>query len=84
MQMLPINKALHRQSLLRINILIAALVFVVSFFLMITGDYATLQERHAADKIYNLLILGSVLYMVGIWMFCVFSKPLWFPQKEKK
>ena len=83
MQILPENKALIRQRLLRLNILVAACVFIVSFVLMISGDYATLQEREAADGIYNLLIIGSVLYMVGTWMFCVFSKPFWYPQKGR-
>ena len=84
MQMLSTDKAIRRRRLLRFNILAASLVFVISFVLMITGEYTTLQERQAADSVYNLLIVGSVLYMAVTWMFCVFSKPFWFPQASKK
>jgi len=84
MQMLPANKAIRRRRILRFNILLASLVFVAAFVLTITGEYATLQERQAADTVYNFLMVGSVLYMAGTWILCVFSKPFWFPQSNKK
>lgn len=83
MKMLPIDKAMLRRRLLRMNILIASLVFLTSFVLTITGEYSTLQERQAADNIYNTLMVGSLLYMAGTWLFCVFSKPFWFPVSKK-
>ena len=83
MKILPTDKAMLRRRILRLNILLAGLVFLVSFVLTITGEYSTLQERQAADNIYNVLMIGSLLYMAGTWLFCVFSKPFWFPLKRE-
>ena len=84
MQMLDESKAIRRRRLLRLNILVAILVLALSFLLTITSTYTTLQERQAAETIYNLVMVGSVLYMVGTWMFCTLTKPFWFPQSNKK
>lgn len=84
MKILTSDMAIRRRRLLRVNILIAALVFVVSVILTITGEYSTLQERQAADQVYNALSIGSLLYMAFVWLFCAFSKPFWFPEKSTK
>ena len=43
--------------------------------MIITGEYSTLQERKSADAIYNILAIGSILYMVAVWISCVMTKP---------
>jgi len=84
MQILPTDKALRRRRILRLNILAASLIFLVSVTLTITGDYATLQERRTADTIYNLISIVSLIYMALVWISCVMTKPLWFPEKSDK
>lgn len=78
MKQLPIEKALQRRRLLRLNILLAFLVFAGAVFMLITGEYASLQERKATEGIYNLIAIGSLLYMAVVWIGCVMSKPFWF------
>ncbi|MCK5386414.1 MAG: hypothetical protein KAJ39_04470 [Gammaproteobacteria bacterium] len=81
MKILSKNSALRRRRFLRLNILGALIVLIVSVFMIITGDYSSLQERQAADAIYNILAIGSIIYMVVIWISCVMTKPFWFPNK---
>ena len=82
MKILDKDKALRRRSILRFNILAAFVVLSVSIFMIITGEYSTLQERKSADAIYNILVIGSILYMVAVWISCVMTKPFWFPKKD--
>ena len=82
MKILNENKALRRRSFLRFNILAAFVVLSVSIYMIITGEYATLQERKSADSVYNILAIGSILYMVAVWISCVMTKPFWFPKKD--
>ena len=81
MKILSKNSALRRRRFLRLNILGALIVLIVSVFMIITGDYSSLQERQSADAIYNILAIGSIIYMVVIWISCVMTKPFWFPKK---
>ena len=82
MKILNENKALRRRRFLRFNILAAFVVLSVSLYMIITGEYSTLQERKSADAIYNILVIGSILYMVAVWISCVMTKPFWFPNKD--
>jgi hypothetical protein len=82
MKILSTDKALHRRRLLRFNILAALLVLMVSVYMIITGEYSSLQERQSADAIYNILAVGSLLYMAVVWVSCVMTKPFWFPKKS--
>ena len=84
MKILNKNKALQRRKILRLNILAALLILFASIYLIITGEYASLEERKASDAIYNLIALGSILYMVAVWVSCVMTKPFWFPKKSDK
>ena len=83
MKVLNENKALRRRRFLRFNILAAFIVLSISIYMIITGEYSTLQERKSADAIYNILAIGSILYMVVVWVSCVMTKPFWFPGKGK-
>jgi len=66
MELLNENNALRRQRILRLNILAALFVLMGSAYMAITGDYSSLQERQSADQIYNVLIIGSILYMAVV------------------
>ena len=81
MKILNKNKALLRRRVLRLNILAALIVLAVSVFMIITGEYTTLEERKAADSTYNILAIGSLIYMAVVWISCVMTKPFWFPKK---
>ena len=83
MKMLSVDKALLRRRLLRMNIVIGLLVVVIAMALMITGEYGSLAERQAADTLFNYIAIGGVLYAIFSWMFCVMSKPFWFPLSKK-
>ncbi len=82
MKILSKNNALQRRRFLRLNILGALIVLIVSAFMIITGEYSSLQERQSADAIYNILAIGSIIYMAVIWISCVMTKPFWFPNKK--
>jgi hypothetical protein len=82
MKLLSRDKALLRRRILRANIFLGLLVFFVAFFLMVNGEYSNLAERKAADAIFNYFAIGGVLYAIVSWMFCVMSKPFWFPTKK--
>ena len=81
MKILNENSALRRRRFLRFNILGALIVLIVSAFMIITGEYSSLQERQSADAIYNILAIGSIIYMAAVWISCVMTKPFWFPKK---
>lgn len=83
MKILNKNNALRRRRFLRFNILAALIILVVSLYMTITGEYSSLQERKAADAIYNTLAIGSILYMAVVWISCVMTKPFWFPNKPE-
>jgi hypothetical protein len=79
MKLLPVDTALRIRRLLRLNILFAFIVFIIAGYLMLTGEYNSLQERKAAEFVYNLMAIGSLLYMALVWITCMLSKPFWFP-----
>ncbi|MDH5601877.1 MAG: hypothetical protein OEY78_11310 [Gammaproteobacteria bacterium] len=79
MKILSKNNALRRRRFLRLNILAALVVLIASAYMVITGEYSSLQERQSADQIYNILIIGSIIYMAAVWVSCVMTKPFWFP-----
>lgn len=79
MKLLSMDRALLRRRLLRVNIFLGLLVFVVAFALSISGEYASLGELKAADTLFNYAAIGGLLYAVFSWIFCVLSKPFWFP-----
>lgn len=83
MKQLPIDKALRVRRLLRLNIFLAFVVFALSVYLMLTGEYSTLQERKAAELVYNLMAIGSLVYMAVVWISCMMSKPFWFNAKSE-
>ncbi len=82
MKILNKNNALRLRRILRLNILTALVVLIISVYMIISGEYSTLQERKSADSFYNMLVTGSILYMAVVWISCVMTKPFWFPKKS--
>lgn len=83
MKMLSSKQATRRTRILRLNILLGLVAVILASFLIITGEYASLAERKAADQLYNLIIVGGLLYMAMTWFACVFTKPFWKPGKTE-
>lgn len=79
MKLLSMDRALLRRRILRANIFMGLLVFVVAFGLNISGEYGNLADRQSAEAVFNYAALGGVLYAAFSWIFCVMSKPFWFP-----
>ncbi len=82
MKPLPLDKALLRRRILRSNIAIGILIFIIAIVLTLTGQYADLAERQAAESLYNYMALGGLLYSAVAWIICAMSKPFWFPMPE--
>jgi len=82
MKMLSSKGAILRTRILRLNILLGLIVLITTFFMMMTGEYSTLAERNEADQMYNLIMIGSILYMAAVWFGCVFTKPFWKPESR--
>jgi len=79
MKQLSMDRALLRRRILRMNILLGLLVFFAAFIMNISGEYSNLGELKAADSMFGLVAIGGLLYAAFSWIFCVMSKPFWFP-----
>ncbi len=79
MKQLSMDSALLRRRILRMNILLGLLVFFAAFIMNISGEYSNLGELKAADSMFGLVAIGGLLYAAFSWIFCVMSKPFWFP-----
>lgn len=77
------DRAVLRRRILRINIALGLLVFLLAFGLNIAGEYNNLGELKAADTLFNYVAIGGLLYAAVAWIFCVMSKPFWFPVTDK-
>ena len=83
MKLLSMDKTLLRRRILRFNILLGLLIFVTAVALSLTDEYSSLADREASEAVLNYIAVGGVLYAAFSWMFCVMSKPLWFPVTGK-
>ena len=79
MKLLSMDRALLRRRILRANIFIGLLVFFAAFGLNISGEYGSLGELKEADTLFNFAAIGGLLYAAIFWIYCVMSKPFWFP-----
>jgi hypothetical protein len=79
MKVLSMDKAMLRRRILRFNILIGLLVFVAAVALNISGEYNCLDELKAANAMFSFTAVGGLLYAAVFWVYCVMSKPFWFP-----
>lgn len=80
MKLLSHDRALKRRRIIRFNILSGVLVFGFAFFMLATTDFASYQELKNNEALYNRLALGGLIYAAASWIFCVMSKPFWFPK----
>ena len=83
MKMLTMSQAIFRRRLLRINVLTGLLIFIAAFGLNVFGNYNNLDELKAADTLFNFVAIGGLLYAAVSWIYCVMSKPFWFPGTDK-
>lgn len=83
MKLLTMDRALLRRRILRINVMAGLLVFAVAVYMSITGEYNNLTDRKTAEALFNYIALGGLLYAAASWIFCVMSKPFWFPVAGK-
>jgi len=74
------DAALLRRRIFRVNILLGLLVFVAAFVLNISSEYSNLGELKAANTTFSLMAIGGLVYAAVFWIFCVMSKPFWFPR----
>ena len=79
MKVLSMERALLRRRILRMNIAIGLLIFFAAFGLNISGEYSNLGELKNADSMFSFIAVGGLLYAAFSWIFCVMSKPFWFP-----
>ena len=67
---------------IRANLVLGLVIVAVSMYLMITGDYATIQARQAADAELTRYGVGGLIYTVVFWYLCLFGKPFLQPSKQ--
>ena len=80
MNVLSMDKAITRRRILRVNIILGLMVFIIAFGVNISGEYSNLMELKAADAVFNYIAIGGVLYSAISFIFCTMSKPFWFPE----
>lgn len=79
MPLLPMDKAMRRRRILRINIFVGLAIFAAAFFRIATGDFGSYNEAKSAETMYNIIAISGLLYAAFLWMYCMLSKPFWFP-----
>ncbi|MDH5778618.1 MAG: hypothetical protein OEZ33_10420 [Gammaproteobacteria bacterium] len=84
MKLLPLQQAITRRRVLRFNILLGLLVFFVSFYIIATGDFSSYSQSKSEVGMYNMAAIGGLLYSAFFWMYCMLSKPFWFPFGKSK
>ena len=73
---MPENKARKLHRLFQFNIILGVLIFAISCFFMITGEYESLAMRQQGEGLLNMLGLGAMLYAVVFWYLTMFASPL--------
>lgn len=79
MKLLSLDRALLRRRIYRMNVFLGLMIFVAAFILNISGEYSNLGELKAANSMFSLTAVGGLLYAASFWIYCVMSKPFWFP-----
>ncbi len=68
------NTLCKLQKILRANMLLGAVVTIVSTYMIITGTYENIQQREAQESLIGLIALSGVFYTFVFWLACVFRK----------
>ena len=74
----------HRFHLFSVvNMALGALVFAVSVYLVISGEYQNLAMRKHAEALLGQLEIGALLYVALFWYLDRFFRPLWFGMESQ-
>lgn len=76
------TKAQSLRRVFRANMLLGAVVFAVSVYMIVTGQYENLAARLAAETILDRTAIGSLIYVVLFWYLEMFSIPILFPDRQ--
>ena len=71
------------QRVLRFNMLLGLTVTVVSTYLIITGQYDSIQARQSEEMILSLVALFGLMYTFVFWIACVFRKQFFKEQADQ-
>lgn len=74
----PDNTLRGHQRIFRINMLIGVLIAATAIFLIITGQYESIQARQASETLLGWVGISGMLYSVGFWFACLFRQQLFF------
>ena len=72
------DRAIRRQNLLRVNIAMGILIFVIAMLLSLIADYQNPVDYREAERIYNYMAFGGTLYSAVAWLYCALRQPHWF------
>ncbi len=72
----PDNTLRGHQRVFRINMLIGFLITAAAIFLIITGQYESIQARQASEALFGWMAISGLLYSVGFWFACLFRQQL--------
>lgn len=72
----PDNTLRGHQRVFRINMLIGVLIAAIAIFLIITGQYESIQTRQTSEAILGWVAISGLLYSVGFWFACLFRQQL--------
>ena len=67
--------ATKMRLVLHMNMLLGLLAVAIAVGLIITGEYANLTARQAAEAVLNRIAVGGLLYVVIFWLIDTFTKP---------
>ncbi len=60
------------QRALRLNMLLGLSVTVISTYMIITGQYDSIQSRQAEETLLSWVAIIGLMYTFGFWIACVF------------
>lgn len=69
---------------IRANLVLGLLVVAVCMYLMVTGEYASIQARQEGDAMLTRYAVGGLVYTVIFWYLCLFGKPFLLPSRQPR
>jgi len=60
------------QRALRLNMLLGLSVTVISTYMIITGQYDSIQSRQTEETLLSWIAIIGLMYTFGFWISCVF------------
>lgn len=64
---------LHR--LFKLNMVIGVVIFLITTYLTLTGEYDSLLLRKQAESLFNVIGISGLLYAALFWYLNAFYKP---------